>query len=72
MSSLSLELQRFKIYERTYERVSETLKKIKSTINCKLIEESQNDQYKKHSVFDDLQDGSKQNSVAFMAYDLAF
>ena len=28
--------------------------------------------YKKYSVFDDLQDGSKQNSVAFMVYDLAF
>ena len=41
-------------------------------MNCKLIEESQNDQYKKYSVFDDLQDGSKQKSVAFMVYDLAF
>ena len=38
------------------------MKKIKSTINCKLIEESQNEQYKKYSVFDDLQDVSKQNS----------
>ena len=38
--------------------MSEVLKKIKSTINCKLIEESQNDQYKKYSVFDDLQDRS--------------
>ena len=35
------------------------MKKIKSNINCKLIEESQNDQYKKYSVFED----SKQKSV---------
>ena len=27
---------------------------------------------KKYSVFDDLQNGSKQKSVAFMVYDLAF
>ena len=46
--------------------------KIKNTINCKLIEESQNDQCKKYSVLDDLQNGSKQKSVAFMVYDLAF
>ena len=45
---------------------------IKNTINCQLIEESQNDQYKKYSVFDDLQDGSKQKSVAFMVDDFAF
>ena len=44
---------------------------IKSTIDCKLIEESQNDQYKKYSVFEDLQDGSKQRFVAVMVYDLA-
>ena len=48
------------------------MKKIKSTMNCKLIEESQNDQYKKYLVFEDLQDGSKLKSVASMAYDLAF
>ena len=54
------------------EEVSEALKKIKSTINCKLMEESQNDQYKIYSVFDDLQDGSKQKSIAFMVYGLAF
>ena len=49
-----------------------SFEKDKITINCKLIAESQNDQYKKYSVFDDLQDGSKQKSVAFMVYDLAF
>ena len=54
------------------EEVSEALKKIKSNINSKLVEESQNDQYKKYSVFDDLRDGSKQKSVAFMVHDLAF
>ena len=47
-------------------------KKTKSTINCKLIEESQNDLYEKYSVFDDLQDCSKAKSVAFKVYDLAF
>ena len=36
------------------EEVSGALKKIKSTIHCKLIEESQNDQCKKYSVFGDL------------------
>ena len=46
--------------------------KIKSTLNCKLIAESQNDQYKEYSVFDDLQDGSKQKFLAFMVYNLAF
>ena len=45
---------------------------IKSNTNSKLVEESQNDQYKKYSVFDNLQDGSKQKSVAFMVHDLAF
>ena len=54
------------------EEVSETLKKMKSTINCKLIEERQNDKYKKYSVFEDLQDGIKQKSVTFKDYDLAF
>ena len=33
-----------------------SFEKIKSTINCKLIEESQHDQCKKFSVFKDLQD----------------
>ena len=47
-------------------KVSEALKRIKSTINCQLIEEIQNDQYKKYSFFDDLRDGSKQMSIAFM------
>ena len=45
---------------------------IKSTVTCKLIEESKNDKYKKYTVFDNLQDGSKQTSVAFMVYDLEF
>ena len=45
---------------------------IKSTINCKMMEQSQNDQYKKCSVFEDLQDGSKQKSVAFVVYYLVF
>ena len=47
-------------------KVSKALKRIKSTINCQLIEEIQNDQYKKYSFFDDLRDGSKQMSIAFM------
>ena len=51
------------------EEILEALK-TKSTINCQLIEESQNYQHKKYSVFDDLQDGSKQKSVTFMVYDL--
>ena len=53
------------------DEVSEALKNMKS-INCQLIEESQNDQYNKHSVFDDLQDGSKQKAVALIVYDLTF
>ena len=32
-------------------------------MNCKLIEESQNNQCKEYSVFYELQDGSKQNFV---------
>ena len=32
---------------------------IRRTMNRKLTDESQNDQCKKYSVFDDLQDGSK-------------
>ena len=47
-----------------------SFEKIKSTINSKLIEESKNDQYKKYSVFEDLQNGSKQKFVAFVAYNL--
>ena len=53
------------------EEVSEALTKSKSPMNSKLIAESQNDQYKKYSVFEDLQNGSKQKSAAFMVYDLA-
>ena len=48
------------------EQVSEALTNSKSSIKSKLIEESQNDQYKKCSVFEDRQSGSKQKSVAFM------
>ena len=59
-------LNEYKESRRQSKEVSQALKKIKSTINCKLIEESQNDQYKKYSVFDNLQDGSNQKSVAFM------
>ncbi len=47
------------------------MKKIKSTINCELIEEIQSDHCKKYSIFEDLYDGSKQKSVAFMVQDLA-
>ena len=53
-----------------YER--KAFNEIKSIINCELIEESQNDQYKKYSIFDDIQNGSKQKSVGFMVYNLAF
>ena len=51
--------------------MSGALKKMKTTMNCKLIEESQNDRYEKYSVFDDLQNGSKQKFVAIVVYDLA-
>ena len=47
--------------------VLQALTKIKYTINCKLIEKLQTDQYEKYAVFDDLQDGSKQKSITFMA-----
>ena len=47
-------------------------KNIKSAMNCQLTEESQNDQYKKYSVFHDLQDDRKQKFVAFMVCDLVF
>ena len=53
------------------EEVSEHMTNSKSSINSKLIEGNQNDQYKKYSVFEDLRNGSKQKSVAFMVYDLA-
>ena len=53
------------------QEVSEALKKIESTINYKLTEEIQNDQYKGYSVCEDLKDGSKQKSVAFMVHGLA-
>ena len=53
------------------EEVSETLTNSKSPIKSNLIEESQSDQYKEYSVFKDLQNSSKQKSVAFMVYDLA-
>ena len=53
------------------QEVSEALTNSKSSINSKLIEESQNGQCKKCSVFEDLQNGSKQKPVACMVYDLA-
>ena len=46
--------------------VLEALTKIKSIINAELIEESQNNQHKKYSVFEFLRDCSKQHSLAFM------
>ena len=49
----------------------EALTNSKSSIKSKLIEESQDDQYKKYSVFKALQNGSKQKPVFFMVYDLA-
>ena len=42
------------------EEVSEALTNSKSLIKSKLIEESQNCQYKKYSVFEDLKNGSEQ------------
>ena len=53
------------------EEVSEALTNSKSSIKSKLIEESQNDQYRKYSLFNNLQNGSKQKSVTFMVYDFA-
>ena len=50
--------------------MTKALTKIKSNTNCKPTEESQSEQCKKFSVFEDLQDSSKQNSVAFIVYDL--
>ena len=50
--------------------VPQALTNSKSSIKSKLIEESQNNQYKKYSVFEDLQNGSKQKFVAFIIYDL--
>ena len=46
------------------EQVSEALTNSKSPIKSKLIEERQSDQYKKYSVIEDLQDGSRQKSFA--------
>ena len=37
--------------------------------NSKSPEVNQYGKHKKHSVFDDLQDGSKQKSVVFLVYD---
>ena len=44
---------------------------IERIINYKLSEESQNDRYKKYSIFEDLRNGSKQKAVAFIVHDLA-
>ena len=54
------------------QNVSEALTNSKSSIKSKLIEGSQNDKYKKYSVFKDLRNGSKQKSVALMVYALAY
>ena len=51
-------------------KISPAMTKIKSTVNCKTIEEIQNDQNKRYSVFECLQDGSNQKSEAFALYDL--
>ena len=51
--------------------MSEALTNSKSQIKSKLIEESQNDQYKKYSVFEDLQNDCKQKLVSFLVYNLA-
>ena len=53
------------------EVISEALTRIKKTINCKRIKGTQNEHLKKYSLFDDLQDSSKQRSVALIVYDLA-
>ena len=49
----------------------EALTNFKKTKHSKLIEENQYYQHKIYSVFEGLQDGSEQKSVAFMLYDLA-
>ena len=46
--------------------MSEALTITKSSINLKLIEENRYGQNKKYSVFESPQNGSKQDSVAFM------
>ena len=62
--SIFLELQLFyDLRKGLPEEVSEALKKIISTINCEQNEESENDQYKKYSVFEDLQDGNKHSMI---------
>ena len=47
-------------------KLAEALTKFKTTINCKLIEKSQKDQFKRYSVFDDLRVKSKQKTIAFI------
>ena len=53
------------------EVVSEALTNSRGPIKSKLIEKSRNYQYEEYSVFGDLQNGSKQKSVASVVYDLA-
>ena len=53
------------------EEVFEALTNSKISIKSKLIEEGQNDQCKKYSVFEDMQNGSRKKSVTLMVYDLA-
>ena len=61
----------FLAYERMFRRGIRSVDKDLSSINYEWIENCRNDQYKKFSVFEGLQEGSKQKSVAFMVYDLA-
>ena len=49
---------------------SQALTKIESTITSKLIKGSQNDQYRKYPVLEDLQGGGRQKFVALMVFDL--
>ena len=53
------------------EEVSADLTNSKSRIKSKLIEESQNDHYKKYSMFENLQNGIKQKCRYFIVYNLA-
>ena len=41
------------------------------SINSKIIEENQNDQFKKCSIFEGLVGGNKQMFITFMVYDSA-
>ena len=56
---------------RAQDEASKALTNSKDVINSKLIQENPYDQYKEISVFEVLQDGSKQKAAAFMVYRLA-